>query len=232
MSDTGMNELLPGYGVRPVHGVTIDLKQWIVPTNAKGKTREPYGMVFVATKESRSFDPRSAPFVGLVAAVVPFANELVVDSASNGDLKITPVLRTSNSILTLKGESISALPDKSRYGSGGSGKPESREATFAVTFDGNIPSAFPDPGDAGIVVPKSARSRLFVLSSAAFLTNPFAEAGKSPFGGMMPGMDEKLGQDEELLEYATYYEPRRPETYALAKQVCDWLLRRDEEVEP
>jgi hypothetical protein len=35
-----------------------------------------------------------------------------------------------------------------------------------------------------------------------------------------------------MMEYSTFYEPTRVYTFTLAKQVCDWLLRRDEEIEP
>jgi hypothetical protein len=45
-------------------------------------------------------------------------------------------------------------------------------------------------------------------------------------------MDPHLGEDDYLMEYAPYYEPTRVHTFKLAKQICDWLLRRDEQVEP
>src|SRR5262249_35657365 len=150
----------------------------------------------------------------LEAIAVPFPLEITVDKArAGGDaVKINPVLKSTPNVITLQGTSISLNPLQDRMMQGATGQQQQnrekgKEAIFAVDMEGPIKSAFPGGGEGVEGVPANAPSsaRLFVLSSGYYFGNPFQDAGKSPFGGMMPGMDPNMGADEDLMRYAQIY---------------------------
>jgi hypothetical protein len=116
-------------------------------------------------------------------------------------------------------------PNPEKQLQGATPKKEDREAILAVDIEGAIKSAFPGGGEGvdGVPAVAAGKARLFVVSAAAFFSNPFQEAGKSPFAGQIPGMDPSMGSDEELMRYAQLYQRARIPTLLIAKQTCDWI---------
>jgi hypothetical protein len=71
---------------------------------------------------------------------------------------------------------------------------------------------------------KSAKpSRIFVVSSSGFLTNPFARAGNGTEMSQF-GMNIPMGQDEQLLQLAgPYAQQALTETILAFKNTLDWV---------
>lgn len=233
-SGMGVDKLLSGYGIDFKNELIIDKTQFWTPVlqgpQGMGIQLDPYPFMFMANgdRSDVTFDNKFAPFFRLPQLAVPFPAEITVDQGRAGGPSVTvnPVVKTSKQIVTVQGTSISVHPSRDKMGAGAQGqKDEKREAFLGVTLEGPIKSAFPGGGE-GIDAPVSAtgKARLFVLSTDNYFTNAFQEAGKSPFGGMMPGMDPNMGSDEELMRYAAIYDRgTRVYSFLVAKQTCDWI---------
>jgi ABC-type uncharacterized transport system involved in gliding motility auxiliary subunit len=231
----GIDKLLSGYGIDFKNELIIDKTQFWTPVlqgpQGMGIQLDPYPFMFMANgdRSDVTFDNKFAPFFRLPQLAVPFTTELTVDKVrAGGDpVTITPVVKTSKQIVTVQGTSISVHPSRDKMGAGAGGqKDEKREAWLGVSLEGPIKSAFPGGGEGvdGVPVSAAGKARLFVLSTGNYFTNAFQEAGKSPFGGMMPGMDPNMGSDEELMRYAAIYDRNtRVYSFLVAKQTCDWI---------
>jgi hypothetical protein len=236
-SGMGLEKLLGGYGIDFKNELLIDQQQFWTPMFAGpgglGIQLPPYPLVFVTDpsrgRNDATFDDSFAPFFRLSQLALPFPTEITVDKArAGGDpVTINPVIRTSNQILTVQGTTISLHPSGEKLGQGASGPPkkENRQAWLGVHMEGPIKSAFPSAGDGveGVPLQADPKARLLVVSTGAFFTNPFADAGKSPFAGQMPGMDPNMGADEELMRYAQIYNRQRMSSFFVAKNTCDWI---------
>ncbi|MEO7097701.1 MAG: hypothetical protein ABI175_30850 [Polyangiales bacterium] len=234
----GVDKLLAGYGIDFKNEILIDKQQFWTPVlqgpNGIGFALDPYPLIFMAdaSRGETSYDNKFAPFFRLPQIAVPFPVEITIDKArAGGDaVKINPVLRMTPNVATIQGTAVSMHPAKGRTWAGNTGnkvaqRPKGQEPILAVDIEGPIKSAFPaggegiEPGPAVSV----GEARLFVLSSGYFFGNPFQDAGKSPFGQMMPGMDPNMGADEELMRYANIYQRARMPSLLVAKQTCDWI---------
>ncbi|MGZ3421698.1 MAG: Gldg family protein [Polyangiales bacterium] len=230
----GIEKLLTGYGIDFKNELVVDKTNFWTPVlqgpQGIGIQLDPYPLIFV-TEPGRGegqFDNKFAPFFRLPQLAVPFPTEITVDQARAGGSGVTvnPVLKTSPQIITVQGTSVSLNPGREKLGNGASGqKEEKRQAILAVDIEGSIKSAFLAAGEGveGVPPTSTAKARLFVVSAGAYFGNPFQDAGKSPFGGMMPGMDPNMGADEELMRYAQIYNRIRMPSFIVAKQTCDWI---------
>lgn len=239
LASTPMAELLAGYGLTTTPSLAIDKRAlWNVPSAKKTAKPEVYPLVVLASASSGAFDNRIPALFALQTVPLLFASELTIDNAraTRNGATVTTVLRTSDELTLVDGTTISAHPSPDKLANGASKqRNEKRRAVLAVTVEGAIGSAYDKPGEGVNGVPRSAvggHARLFVMSAAGFLGNAFRDAGHSPFAGQMPGMDPNLGADDELLEFAKKYDPLVPHTTAATGRIGDWLVRRDEEVEP
>lgn len=105
-------------------------------------------------------------------------------------------------------------------------KPPFDQRIIAATAEGPLKSAFAGKPSENIQAPEQAKSasRVLVVSSAQFITNPFARAGNPPpmppqmqqFGGGMPG-------DETLLRVAGPYTQFLERTIFSLKGTLDWM---------
>jgi hypothetical protein len=233
-SGMGLDKLLSGYGVDFKNELLIDKGQFWTPVlmgpQGLGIQLDPYPLIFMAdaSRGELTFDNKFAPFFRLPQVAVPFPTEITVDQARAGGtaVTVTPVLRTTGAVISVQGTTISMHPAREKLGNGASGqKEEKRQATLGVNIEGAIKSAFPGGGEGvdGVPVAATGKARLFVLSSGGYFGNAFQDAGKSPFGGMMPGMDPNMGADEELMRYAQIYNRARMSSFLVAKQTCDWI---------
>lgn len=233
-SGMGLEKLLSGYGIDFKNELIVDKTQFWTPVlmgpSGIGIQLDPYPLIFMTdpSRNDGTFDNKFAPFFRLTQVALPFPTEMTVDQAraGGGSVTINQVLKTSNQIITIQGSSISMNPGREKMGAGMSGqKEEKRQAILGVDIEGSIKSAFPGGGEGvdGVPIQAANKARLFVVSSGYFFGNPFQDAGKSPFGGMMPGMDPNMGADEELMRYAQIYNRARMPSFLVAKQTCDWI---------
>jgi hypothetical protein len=234
----GIDKLLSGYGIDFKNELVVDQNQFWTPVfqgpNGIGFALDPYPLIFMAdsSRGETSYDIKFAPFFRLPQIAVPFPLEMTVDKArAGGDaVKISPVLRMSPNVASVQGTTVSMHPARGRLWTGSTGHKEAGrkkgdEPILGVDLEGPIKSAFPAGGEGVDPGPTQApnEARLFVLSSGYFFGNPFQDAGKSPFGQMMPGMDPNMGADEELMRYANIYQRARMPSLLVAKQTCDWI---------
>lgn len=234
LDETPMARLLAGYGLTVAQSLVIDKRAlWMVPGAKKGAKPEIYPFVVMADAAKGAFDSRVPALFAQQTLPLAFASEITVatDRATRNGAKVTTLLRTGEDLVIVDGSNVSMHPAPEKIGNGYTKKhDEKRAAALAVTIEGAIGSAFDKPGD-GAKGAAGGRARLLVLSAAGFLGNPFRDAARSPFGGMMPGMDPHLGEDEELMEFAKHYDALAQQPIAATARICDWLLRRDQEIE-
>jgi hypothetical protein len=237
----GIDKLLSGYGIDFKTDLLFDKGQYWTPVlqgpGGIGIQLDPYPFILVAEEgnASKTFDNSFAPFFRLESIAVPFPLEITVDKArAGGDaVKINPVLKSTPNIITLQGTSVSLNPAPDRMTQGATGtqnqtRKKGEEAIIAVDLEGAIKSAYPGGGEGVDGVPTTApnTARLFVMSSGYYFGNPFTDAGKSPFGGMMPGMDPNMGSDEALMRIGQVYnrdQRARITSYLVAWHTCDWM---------
>ena len=102
-----------------------------------------------------------------------------------------------------------------------SGEEPFKQHIIAAVSEGKLKSAFGEGEDA-----KQAPepSRVMVLSSSGFLTNPFTYAGNGPEMGGQFAMMGNVGGDQELVSIGGIYAQRYLESMILSvKNTFDWL---------
>ena len=106
-------------------------------------------------------------------------------------------------------------------------KPPFEQRTIAAVAEGPLKSAFAGAGDdLGVKSNEKAPqpSRVLVVSSSEFLTNPFAFAGNGPDLGGQFAMFGNVGGDRELLMIAGQYANRYlTNTILSVKNTLDWI---------
>src|SRR5690606_37558318 len=105
-------------------------------------------------------------------------------------------------------------------------KPPFDQHVIAASADGKLKSAFAGAEGGDFEVPEQApeSSRVLVVSSSQFLTNPFAYSGNGPDLGHHFQMFGNVGGDRQLLAVAGPYAQRYLTNTILAvKNTMDWI---------
>src|SRR6201999_374075 len=105
-------------------------------------------------------------------------------------------------------------------------KPPFDQRTIAAVAEGKLKSAFAGSPDDAVKAPdrSPAPSRVLVVSSSEFLTNPFAYSGNGPDLGQQFAMFGGAGGDRELLMIAGQYANRYlTNTILSVKNTLDWI---------
>lgn len=99
-------------------------------------------------------------------------------------------------------------------------KPPLEQRILAAAVEGKLSSAFSE--DKSVVAPEP--SRVLVVSSSQFLTNPFAYHGNGPELGGQFAMFGNVGGDQELLTFAgPYAQSYLTQTILSLKNTFDWI---------
>jgi hypothetical protein len=123
------------------------------------------------------------------------------------------VARTSENASTVTEGPINLNPFKAKW----QPKPPLEQYAIAAVADGPLKSAF---GDKQAPAP----SRVLVISSSEFITNPFAYAGNGPELGGQFAMMGNVGGDRQLLAIAGPYAQRYLSYMVLAvRNTLDWI---------
>jgi hypothetical protein len=105
-------------------------------------------------------------------------------------------------------------------------KPPQEQRILSAYASGKLKSAFAGSEGEG-VKPASERapqpSRVLVVSSSLFLTNPFAYAGNGPELGGQFAMFGAVGGDPQLLMFAQPYTKYLTSTIISLKNTLDWM---------
>ncbi len=227
----GLDQLLTGYGIEMHKDAVLDHgAQFRIPVmTGMGRMawmRHP-GIAHVVNdprfaKDEQLLDTAFPGFFRMEELMMPFPSSLsLLEDKQPKDVKLKAVARTTPASTVETSETVDmSLRENFEP------RPPFNQQIIAATAEGTLKSAFAGSPSEGMDVPERARgsSRVLVISSSLFLTNPFAYAGNPPptppqmqqFGGM-PG-------DKDLLMIAGPYANKYlTPTILSLKNTLDWM---------
>lgn len=227
----GLGPLLSGYGLQVNQDAVFDHgAQFRIPVmTGMGQMawlRHP-GIAHVVddprfSDDERLLDTSFPAFFRMDELMFPFPSSIsILKDKQPAGVSLKAVVRTTPASTVSTGETVD-LSMRENW----EPKPPFNQHVIAATAEGLLKSAFAGKPGEGVDVPESAAgsSRVLVIASSQFITNPFAFAGNPPptppqmqqFGGM-PG-------DKDLLMIAGPYANKylRPTILAL-KNLLDWM---------
>ncbi len=228
ISTHGLDKLLDGYGVQLNKDVVLDFgRSFHVSMLTQGgiASRRFPDMIDVQddprfTGNDALLDTAFPGFFRLPEIVIPFASSLALHPDKQPEAKMGVVARSTPRSVVETGDTVDLKPL-------GKWTPKGTWTQFplAAQVEGTLKSAFPSGDKMGVDAPeKSAKtSRVFIISSSGFLTNPFARAGN---GAEMTqfGMNMPMGQDQDLLQLAgPYAQQALTQTILAFKNTLDWI---------
>jgi len=226
----GLDKLLPGYGITMNKDAVFDYGAQFrigVPTQG-GVTwiRHP-GIAHVVSdprfdgENDRLLDTSFAPFFRMEEAIFPFASSLKLDKSKQpADVKVSAVARTTPATSVVTSDSVD-MKLREHW----EPKPPQEQRIIAAVAIGKLKSAFAGSPSEAIKPAERApsESRVLVISSSEFLTNPFAYAGNGPELGGQFQMFGAVGGDPQLLMFAQPYTKYLTSTILSLKNTLDWM---------
>ena len=225
----GLDKLLGGYGITMKKDAVFDYgAQFRVPAMTAGGPvwiRHP-GIVHVVADErfdedKRLLDTSFPSFFKIEEMAMPFPSSLELDPAKQPDATLKVLARTTENATVSEGDNVD-MKIRRQW----SPKPPYAQRIIAAAAEGKLKSAFPEGDNLGVqsnsVSP--APSRVMVISSSQFLTNPFAYSGNGPELGGQFAMFGNVGGDQELLMFAApYAQSYLTNTILSLKNTLDWI---------
>jgi ABC-type uncharacterized transport system involved in gliding motility auxiliary subunit len=226
-----LDKLLLGYGIDVKKNAVLDFGSQMrlaFATQAGLAQIQHPGIAHLAddprfSEEEKLLDTSFAGFFRMPEVAFPFPSsiELLKDKQPD-DVKIRAVARTTPAASLMTGDNINFKGDLKP-------KPPYDQHIIAATAEGNLKSAF-----ANGAKPKSSElkyadrspepSRVLVVASGLFLTNPFAYAGNGPDLGGQFAMFGGIGGDANLQLIAQPYAQRfLTATILSVKNTLDWM---------
>jgi hypothetical protein len=225
----GLDPLLQGYGVEMKKEALLDWGRSIsIPVQTQSGQvvyfRAPGIVQAIADEgqdESTQFlDASFAGFFRLEELAFPFPSPLVPHPEKQPEAKVKVVARSTERSTVDADETIDM-----KISTDWKPKGEYAQQPIAVAVEGVLHSAFPGD-DAGVEAPDKSPtpSRVLVVSSSQFLTNPFARAGNPPPMPPQMAMMGPMGGDQDLQMLAGPYAQRFLTATILAlKNTLDWM---------
>jgi ABC-type uncharacterized transport system involved in gliding motility auxiliary subunit len=227
-----LDKLLSGYGINMKKDAVLDFGSQfripvMLPTGGVTTIRHP-GIAHVVEdpgqdEKERYLDTGFAGFFRMQEILFPFPSSLeILRDKQPSDVKLDVVARTTaaTSIVT---DGTVDMKMRANW----TPKPPFNQQVIAAVADGKLKSAFSGQGDnLGVAVADRAPqpSRVLVVSSSEFLTNPFAYSGNGPDLGQQFAMFGGAGGDRELLMIAGGYANRYlTSTILSVKNTLDWV---------
>lgn len=229
LSTHGIEKLTEGYGIVMHKDAVLDFgRPFRVGVMTQGGLASMRFPQFIDVQDNPAYtgdeqflDTSFAGFFRIPALAFPFASSLELKKDKQPDIaadKFRVVARSTPRALRETTDSVDLKAFKAWKPKG-----EFAQQSLAASVEGTLKSAFPS-GD-GVTVPEKSEkpSRVLVIASSAFLTNPFARAGNGPDMGQM-GMMMPMGGDEQLLQIAGPYAQQALTNTILAfKNTLDWM---------
>jgi ABC-type uncharacterized transport system involved in gliding motility auxiliary subunit len=226
----GMDKLLDGYGIHMNKDAVFDHgAQFRVQVMTQGGQpqwmRHP-GIAHVINdsrmdEKDKLLDTGFAGFFRLDEIIFPFPSSLDLKRDKQpADVKLAAVARSTPATSVDKSDTID-MKLRLQWRP----KPPQDQRILAAYADGKLKSAFAGSPMEGISPPERAPqpSRVLVVSSSLFLTNPFAYAGNGPDLGGQFAMFGAVGGDKDLLMYAQPYTKYLTSTIISLKNTLDWM---------
>jgi ABC-type uncharacterized transport system involved in gliding motility auxiliary subunit len=217
----GLDKLTAGYGINIKKDAVFDFgAQFGIPVMTQGgvvSIRHP-GIAHVTDSpyfedDKETLDTSFASFFRLPEIAFPFPSSLeILKDKQPSDVQIKVVARTTpNASVISEGSVDMKLRNDWRP------KPPFEQRPIAAVSEGKLKSAF---GDARA----AEASRVLVISSSEFLTNPFAYAGNGPEMDPQFAMFGGVGGDRDLQMIAQPYAQRYlTQTILSLKNTLDWM---------
>jgi ABC-type uncharacterized transport system involved in gliding motility auxiliary subunit len=229
LSTRGLEKLLSGYGIEMKKDAVFDTAssmQFPMITQTGVPVWLRYPSILQVHHDSRwddehqMLDDSFPVFFRARELVFPFSSSLVQHPDKQPEAKMSVLARTSDRASVETSDSV-VLKASSTW----KPKPPVGQKAIAISVQGTIKAAM-GAGD-GIDVPAASKekSRVLVIASSQFLTNPFARAGAGQdLGGQYGAMMGPVGGDEQLQAIAEPYAQRflNPAIVCL-KNALDWL---------
>ena len=226
-----LDKLLSGYGINMKKDAVLDFGSQfrigvITPNGGISAIRHP-GIAHVVDdprfdEKDKLLDTSFAGFFRMEEILFPFPSSLeLLRDKQPSDVKLYAVARTTPAASV---ETDSSIDMKMRPG--WKPKPPFDTRIIAAVAEGKLKSAFPSGDDDGVKAADRAPepSRVLVVSSSEFITNPFAYAGNGPDLGGQFAMFGNVGGDRELLMIAGQYANRYlTNTILSVKNTLDWI---------
>jgi ABC-type uncharacterized transport system involved in gliding motility auxiliary subunit len=214
LSTHGLEKLLSGYGITMNKDAVLDYGaqfriQTIAPATGQITWIRHPGIAHVVndprfSDEEKALDTGFAGFFRMDELIFPFPSSPTLQKNKQpADVKIYPVARSTPATSVDKSETVDMkLREQWRP------KPPQEQRVIAAVAEGKLKSAFADaPSDevklTNTVAPQP--SRVLVVSSSEFLTNPFAYAGNGPELGGQFQMFGAVGGDPQLQQIGQVY---------------------------
>ncbi len=221
----GLGPLLAGYGVEMRKDAILDpaLGSRTPALSAAGTSLvlQTPGVVVLASPAANDgslLDDSFPPFFRLPTAPFPFPSSLEARPARQPGATVRVVARTSEKAVSVEKPSVAMKP-KAEWPTEG----DAASRAIAIAVEGTIESAFP-PAEGGAAVRSKSPSRVLVVSSSQFLTNPFARAGNhAPLPPQLQ-MTAPFPGDPELTALAGAYAKSYLTLVLLSfKNTLDWM---------
>ncbi len=228
LSVHGLETLLEGYGVTLNKDVVLDFgRSFHVNMLTQGGIASARFPDMLDVQDDTRFtgndtllDTSFPGFFRLPEVVIPFASSIALHPDKQPEAKMSVVARSTPRSIVETGDTVDLKPFKKW-------QPKGTWTQFGIAaqVEGTLKTAFPSGDKMGLEVPdKSVKtSRIFLVSSSGFLTNPFARAGNGTEMSQF-GMNIPMGQDEQLLQLAgPYAQQGLTQTILAFKNTLDWI---------
>jgi ABC-type uncharacterized transport system involved in gliding motility auxiliary subunit len=226
----GIDKLLDGYGIHMNKDAVFDngaqFRVQVMTQSGQAVWLRHPGIAHVINdsrmdENEKLLDPSFAGFFRLDEVIFPFPSSLELKRDKQpADVQLKVVARSTPDSKVDKSETVDM---KLRNEWATKGKPEQR--ILAAYADGKLKSAFAGSPMEGVSPKERAEqpSRVLVISSSLFLTNPFAYAGNGPDLGGQFAMFGAVGGDPKLLALAQPYTKYLTNTILAFKNTLDWM---------
>jgi ABC-type uncharacterized transport system involved in gliding motility auxiliary subunit len=226
----GLDKLLTGYGIVMKKDAVFDngaqFRVQMMTAGGPASIRHP-GIVHVVNDErvaedKKFLDVGFPSFFRIDEMAFPFPStlELARDKQPE-EVTLKALARTTEDASSVEGDSVD-MKLRRQWTT----KPPFSQRIIAAAAEGKLATAFPDGDKLGVTANAQAPtpSRVLVISSSQFLTNPFAYAGNGPELGGQFAMFGNVGGDQQLLAFATpYAQSYLTNTILSLKNTLDWI---------
>ncbi|MGC4063697.1 MAG: Gldg family protein [Polyangiaceae bacterium] len=226
-----LDKLIAGYGINMKKNAVLDFGAQfgiIVPTqDGRIQSMRHPGIAHVIAdprmeEGQELLDPKFAGFFRMQELAFPFPSslEILKDKQPKG-VEIAVVARSTPESTVVATDTVD-MKLKSNW----EPKPPMAQQVIAATARGPLKSAFAGQKDESVPAPEvaAAPSRVLVISSSLFLTNPFAYAGNGQELGGQFQMMGSIGGDPVLQAIANPYAQRYlNNTIVSVKNILDWM---------
>src|SRR5258706_5438243 len=228
LSTHGIEKLLAGYGIEMKKDAVLDWQRSVrlpVMTQAGAPTWIRAPGIVQAQHDPRFDDDHQllddgfAAFFRADELSFPFPSTLVPHADKQPEAKLKVVARTTPKAWGETSETVEL-----KIAPNWKPKPPMEQKAIAVVVEGTLKSAM-GPGD-GVEMPAASKdkSRVLVIASAGFLTNPFARSGAGTELGGQFQMMGPVGGDEQLQMISQPYAQKNlTGTILTFKNTLDWM---------